>query len=166
METDAKGQLGGMEAGENMRRELAGNSRRWRCGACGRTGLEILNECQREWEELQKEGAVEGKEGEVEVPKELRLGFRDELGQDKGKGKEVDEEKAEPRDAAQKSYPPARPAQNVPQPTGTVAMAAPEAQRVQVRPTSNGGVPAWIDRAIALVSVCLLFMIVKMFLGF
>ncbi|KAL1835910.1 hypothetical protein VTJ49DRAFT_5894 [Mycothermus thermophilus] len=34
METDPKGQLGGVDASEEVRRRLAGESRGWKCGVC------------------------------------------------------------------------------------------------------------------------------------
>ena len=164
METDAKGQLGGMESGEKMRRELARNSKIWRCGVCGKTNLDVLDECRREWEVKQKEGGGEGEGEDVKVPEELRLGFKDEMG--KGKGKELEGGRIEEGSAVQNAYPPARPAQGAPQPTPTITRTAPQTHRAHVRPGSNEGVPAWVDRAIALVGACLVFMIVKMFLGY
>lgn len=79
METDPKGQLGGLDTSEAVRKRLAGESRAWRCTGCGgRTNEEIIKEC----EEAAK--AAEAEEGgskskDVEVPTELKLGFRDEM---------------------------------------------------------------------------------------
>ncbi|KAL2151804.1 hypothetical protein VTH82DRAFT_4987 [Thermothelomyces myriococcoides] len=79
METDVKGQLGGLETGEAVRRRLAAESRAWRCGACcgGKTNAEILAEC----EERAKEAGLDGKgeQDEVKVPEELKMGWRDEM---------------------------------------------------------------------------------------
>ncbi|KAK4147130.1 ubiquitin-conjugating enzyme/RWD-like protein [Dichotomopilus funicola] len=86
METDVKGQLGGLEMGEAGRRRLAGESRGWRCGVCGggRSNEEILGE----WG-----GSAEQKGGEeVVVPAELKMGWRDEM-EGKGKGKEIEKGK-------------------------------------------------------------------------
>ncbi|EGS17295.1 ubiquitin conjugating enzyme-like protein [Thermochaetoides thermophila DSM 1495] len=79
METDAKGQLGGLEAGEEVRRRLAKESRTWRCGVCGggKTNGEILEEWEEKVRELEKEG--KGAVKEEKVPEELRLAWRDEL---------------------------------------------------------------------------------------
>ena len=47
MDGDAKGQLGGLDVDNNVRREWAVRSRRWRCDVCnngGRTNEEVLDE--------------------------------------------------------------------------------------------------------------------------
>ncbi|KAK7749952.1 hypothetical protein SLS53_000534 [Cytospora paraplurivora] len=90
METDPKGQLGGLATGDDVRRALARESREWRCGGCGgRTNGEIIKES--EEEAARSAGAEAGggegsgcsRSGEVEVPAELKLGFRDEMGMEK-----------------------------------------------------------------------------------
>ncbi|KAI7784761.1 ubiquitin-conjugating enzyme [Diaporthe eres] len=81
METDSKGQLGGLDTTDAVRRRLATESRGWRCNACGgRTNEEIMKEC----EEAAKAAEAEAGEGsskasEVEVPPELSMGFKDEM---------------------------------------------------------------------------------------
>ncbi|KAK4127880.1 UBC-like protein [Parathielavia appendiculata] len=89
METDVKGQLGGLEAPEEVRRRLAGESRGWRCGVCcgGKTNAEILRECEERAREMGGEGAA-GEE--VKVPEELKMGWRDEM-----EGKKKEEEAAD-----------------------------------------------------------------------
>ncbi|KAL2023856.1 hypothetical protein VTK56DRAFT_633 [Thermocarpiscus australiensis] len=84
METDAKGQLGGLEAGDAVRRRLAAESRSWRCGVCcgGKTNGEILGECEERVREMvEREGGrrVREEEEEVKVPEELKMGWRDEM---------------------------------------------------------------------------------------
>lgn len=109
MEGGAKGQVGGMEMGEEERGRLAGESRGWRCQGCGAgTNEEILREEEKRLRERKEEEAPsEGKDtnppsasGRVkeQIPDELRFGFRDEMGdkhphssQDKGKGKAKEE---------------------------------------------------------------------------
>ncbi|OQN97443.1 hypothetical protein B0A48_16602 [Cryoendolithus antarcticus] len=81
MDTDAKGQLGGMESSEGVRRRFAEGSGAWRCGSCGKTNVEIM--------EGQDE-AVRLVRGEVKkevVPEELRLGYREDLGKGVEAGK-------------------------------------------------------------------------------
>ncbi|KAJ2903961.1 UBC-like protein [Zalerion maritima] len=84
METNAEGQLGGLTTTEDRKKDLALQSRSFVCAACsgGKTNGEIMAEC----EKLAREAAErEGSEGsssqkkEIEIPKELRLGFKDEL---------------------------------------------------------------------------------------
>lgn len=88
METDPKGQLGGLDTSDAVRRRLAGESRAWRCTGCGgRTNEDIIKECEEaakaaEAEEADQDGggsSSKNKSKEVEVPAELKLGFRDEM---------------------------------------------------------------------------------------
>ena len=179
METDAKGQLGGLECTKAERERLAERSAEWKCGVCGRSNGEILKEV---------EEAAKSKEVEVvEVPKELKMGWKDEMVPEKAEAAMLEAELAEgfvqtgnpsgestpPVASSSSTYPPARPAQSVPLPTATVSRRAPthvpfvnnayQAQVVQRR--SNNGVPMWIDRTIAAVVVCLVVMVFKVLLG-
>lgn len=81
METDAKGQLGGLDTTDAVRRRLAGESRGWRCSACGgRTNEEIIKECEDAAKAAEAEaGEGSSKRNEVEVPPELSMGFKDEM---------------------------------------------------------------------------------------
>lgn len=79
MDSESRGQVGGLECGEGTRRALAGESRGWRCGGCGgRRNEEILGEVVEAVRE--KEGKGRGEEVQVQVPRELRLAYRDEMG--------------------------------------------------------------------------------------
>lgn len=198
METDAKGQLGGLDTSEAERKRHAEASRNWRCGVCGKSNRGILDECA---EAASANEAVEGsKRVEEEVPKELTMKYKD---RPEGNAYVSTSEVAEEAELAEgfvetapsppdppTYYPPARPAQGVPQPTGSISTgiggaaarpermpnlqppattAAPQAQPMQARATdarrSTDGVPIWIDRAIAGVVVCLIFMVLKVLLA-
>ena len=129
----------------------------------------------------------------MEVPAELKLGFRDEMEQAKAKatagstgGPEAEAAKnddadtahlaegfvqtaPEPAPAAAPAYPPARPAQGVPQPTRTIPLPQPVPQPVTQRPRNgdaNAGVPVWIDYAIVAMVGLLIAMLVKILLGY
>jgi ubiquitin-conjugating enzyme E2 J1 len=165
METDAKGQLGGLECSVKERERMAAASSGWRCGVCGRRNEEILREC----EEAARAKGGEGRAEEV-VPSELKMGWKDEMGKDRDEDKE-EAELAEGfvrtgNDGAEdgSAYPAARPAQSVPQPTATL-----NPPRIQSYPQlaqrSNDGVPIWIDRTIAAVVLCLVAMVMKVMLG-
>ncbi|KAL9625247.1 MAG: hypothetical protein Q9160_000649 [Pyrenula sp. 1 TL-2023] len=87
MDESAKGQLGGLEAGEELKKRLARESRGWRCptgpggeGECGggRTNEEVMRGW---WEECREKGVdveaeIEGtaKGKAEEIPKEMRIG--------------------------------------------------------------------------------------------
>lgn len=191
METDAKGQLGGLDTNEAERRRYAGSSGNWKCGVCGQSNREILAE--RAEAAKAKEDAEGSKRVEEEVPKELTIKVKDGSREKPVLAEESDEaEMAEgfvqtaPLQPDPPTYPPARPAQGVPQPTGSGSSAndqraagtesirqrntttAPQAQPMRERAAeirrSTDGVPIWIDRAIAGVVVCLIFMVLKMLL--
>src|SRR5208282_2261853 len=68
METDPKGQLGGLECTDEVRRRIAKASQSWKCHSCGKSNLEILKECE---EAATKADNVKP---DVAVPKELKMG--------------------------------------------------------------------------------------------
>ncbi|KAK3988572.1 ubiquitin-conjugating enzyme E2 J1 [Cladorrhinum sp. PSN332] len=85
METDVKGQLGGLESNEAVRKQLATASRKWTCPGCcnnGKSNEEIMRECE---EAVKALGEGEKKE-EDKVPDELKMGWKDEMGQKSGAG--------------------------------------------------------------------------------
>jgi ubiquitin-conjugating enzyme E2 J1 len=194
METDAKGQLGGLDTTDAVRKRLAAESGSWRCGVCsgGKTNREIMAEQDEVVRKLDEEQGSSRKMDEVEVPAELKMGFRDEMEKAAAAGTagsvhaegQVDEESAQLAEGFVQTAPvvevqpprvdtsslPARPAQTVPQPTRTVplpeqqlAAAAGQAQLQQRR--GNEGVPMWIDRLIFVLGILLAAMVLKVFLG-
>jgi ubiquitin-conjugating enzyme E2 J1 len=198
METDAKGQLGGLDTSEAERRRCADASGNWKCGVCGQSNREILAE--RAEAAKAKEDAEGSKRVEEEVPKELTINVKEQDSERPGveKPELAEESGAEEAELAEgfvqtaplqpdpPIYPPARPAQGVPQPTGSASSGigpgaastesirhrnvttAPQAQTMRQRAAeirrSTDGVPLWIDRAIVGVAVCLTFMVLKMLL--
>ncbi len=187
METDPKGQLGGLECNDSVRRTMALQSRSWKCPACSKTNLEILTECEKEAALLAPE-----KKPDEAVPKELKMGWRDEMRpagdagpSDSDAGDAESHELAEgfvqtapvagemsaapaPVSQPQAAYPAARPVQGVPQPTATTPLPpVPQAaMQLQQQRHSNDGVPEWVDKAIFGVVACLIVMILKMILNF
>ena len=79
MITDAKGQVGGYDTTEAVRKRLAAESRSFKCATCGETNEDIIKAS----EERAKE--METGDEEVEVPEELNLGFKDEMEAKKNK---------------------------------------------------------------------------------
>jgi ubiquitin-conjugating enzyme E2 J1 len=73
METDARGQLGGLETTDVVRKRLAAESPAFKCAICGKTNGQIIQEC----EERTKESSSTAQE--IEVPKDLNMGWRDEM---------------------------------------------------------------------------------------
>lgn len=66
MDVDAKGQVGGLEMGDAGRRELARESRGWRCGVEGCNGGRSNEEALREWREgaCKERGVVDEESGQ------------------------------------------------------------------------------------------------------
>ncbi|KAJ4425270.1 hypothetical protein N0V82_000080 [Gnomoniopsis sp. IMI 355080] len=189
METDPKGQLGGLDTSEAVRKQLATQSRAWKCAGCGgRPNEEIIRECEEaaaKAADLDAEGGESSrKTKEVEVPAELKLGFRDEMEKNNAAAAATaataaatDAESAELAEGFVQTVPradlsagAARPGQTVPQPTRTVPLPAPAQQAplappMQRRAVGAGDVPRWIDRVIAALVICLIGMILKVLLA-
>jgi ubiquitin-conjugating enzyme E2 J1 len=187
METDAKGQLGGLDTSEPERRRCAELSGGWKCAVCGRSNGEILAECEEAAKALEEEGGR--KLGEEKVPEGLVIGSREDLGLSDsgaaGKEKEGEDTEAElaegfvqtqPLPVHNSTYPAAQPGQTVTRLTRTTASQplpqthvhqAPAAvRRTQIQQhVSSEGVPLWVDRAIAGIVICLVVMILKMLLS-
>ncbi|KAI5867239.1 UBC-like protein [Durotheca rogersii] len=91
METDARGQLGGLDAPDAVRRRLAAESPAWRCPACARSNAEIIAECEERSRRADADAAAAARR-DVQVPAELQMGFRDEMEKAKKKKKAAGEE--------------------------------------------------------------------------
>ncbi|GKT50262.1 ubiquitin-conjugating enzyme E2 Z [Colletotrichum spaethianum] len=76
METDPRGQLGGLETSDAVRKRHATASHAFKCSTCAKTNIEIIREC----EEAAKANADSSEATtEVEIPSELKLSYKDEL---------------------------------------------------------------------------------------
>lgn len=84
MESEAKGQVGGVDASVEVRRRYAKDSRAWRCVGCGGKSCEDIMQERESEVAAGGSAAADTRLGE-HVPAELRLGYRDELG-----GKDAD----------------------------------------------------------------------------
>ncbi|EPE04243.1 ubiquitin-conjugating enzyme [Ophiostoma piceae UAMH 11346] len=143
MESDPKGQVGGLDATDAARRRLASESGAFVCTGCGgRSNAAILAESAEEERLLgESEGLEKEKEGEIQkekeqVPAELQLVFRDELKQTEAKAgtqtettettektEKTDKGKAVEDAAPVAETPPApQPAHAVPVPTPTIPL--------------------------------------------
>ena len=165
MDTDAKGQLGGMDAGEAVRRKMAKESTEWKCGSCGRVNSEVMKE---------QEDAAAGEEGrkEDEVPEQLRLAFREDLGkgktEEKAEGNGVVVENTDAIAAVNAAVPaPAPVVPQAPVPAATHTTPAPTVQVQQGRaPVAHQDeIPVWIDKAIIGVVFAILAVLWLRFFG-
>ncbi|KAM0170749.1 hypothetical protein ACHAPF_008767 [Botrytis cinerea] len=173
METSPSGQLGGVDASDSIRKRIAGESRGWKCGICGgKSCEEILGEAEQLAKELEGEGTSSNREEET-IPPDMQIGLKKETKAETGSNKEIDDENSKSTEEvtpaqAESEYPAAMPAQTVPQPTATIPLPQhpqPQRQMAQARVQSDEGVPAWVDRAIAGIVLCLVVMVLKMLLG-
>ncbi|KAF9892496.1 hypothetical protein FE257_001605 [Aspergillus nanangensis] len=93
MEGDAKGQVGGLDVGEGLRREYAGRSREWVCEVCGKGNGEILEEWRRG---VCKKGGKDHEggsdDGVDEEGEEMEMGTKNHLEKSHGGGDNVEEE--------------------------------------------------------------------------
>ncbi|OCK85646.1 UBC-like protein [Lepidopterella palustris CBS 459.81] len=162
MDTDAKGQLGGIECNEQARRKMAGESAAWRCAGCGRSNGEIMKEKVEAVKAMEASGE---KRKEEVVPDELRLAYRDELGKDGAPKTEKELKVVDPTSTSGSSSqssrqsPPASNRTTAPQPTRTVQPPPPPGQQAAQR--SPEGSPAWIDHVIYGILAALIFMILR-----
>lgn len=74
METSADGQVGGLDATDAVKRSMAAESPAFRCATCRKTNAEIIAECEA------AAAACATTAAPVEVPEELKLAFKDEIG--------------------------------------------------------------------------------------
>jgi ubiquitin-conjugating enzyme E2 J1 len=173
MDTDAKGQLGGIECSKEAREKMAKESDVWKCPACAKSNADIMKEREELVQEIEEK---EGERKEEEIPEELRLAYRDELGEredaavvDKGKGKAIDTP-APPISSAPESKPAPAPA---PPATGSgtsTSLATSRPTRTTQTPAPQQLVQTSPDRSIALIDTfiygivaALLFMVLKRF---
>lgn len=186
MVTDARGQVGGYDTTEAVRKRLASESRSFKCATCGETNESIIKASEERAKET--ETAAE----EVQVPEELNLGFKDEMEAKKNKQEnDNDSETAElaegfvqtvpgtPPAGAVEATPMAAvsadnaaqgagqpPARDVPRPTPTVPETArPHIAPVEARRSADAAVPVWIDRLIVALVVLLAALVLKVLFG-
>ncbi|KAG5929642.1 hypothetical protein E4U42_005171 [Claviceps africana] len=74
METDARGQLGGLDTTDEVRRRLARESRFYKCPTCARSNIDIICES-----EKQAAASLSSECPDVQIPSELSMGWKDEM---------------------------------------------------------------------------------------
>ncbi|CAO2651727.1 Nn.00g000100.m01.CDS01 [Neocucurbitaria sp. VM-36] len=178
MDTDAKGQLGGIECSKDARERLAKESGAWRCAGCEKSNADIMKEREELVNDIE---AKEGKRKEEAIPDELRLAYRDEL-RKKEDGGEGNADKSTgtavipptttsvraPTSISTSAAVGTAPVSSTtavpstaPTPRPTRTIAAPPAQQLAQRSPDRS--LAWIDTCIYGVVAALLFMVLKKF---
>ncbi|KAM4055963.1 ubiquitin-conjugating enzyme [Hirsutella rhossiliensis] len=160
METDARGQLGGVDTTDMIRRRLAQESGPFRCQTCARSNAQIIADA--EERARQSSAAAE----DVQIPQELSMGWRDEMEASKkaksGPGAQPESSNTAPSRLSDSDDASPLPA---PLPPSQPTVRHPQRQRQAARPAHpNNGVPLWIDRAIVALAVVLAAMLLRVFL--
>jgi ubiquitin-conjugating enzyme E2 J1 len=188
METDPKGQLGGLETNDAVRRRLAVESHSFRCSTCGKTNLEIIQDCERDSKTASSSG--DPATVEVEIPSELKMAWKDEMAQDPSRVKASNSARGEPVvSTSSDNDESAVLAEGFVQTTtgqlqsgvtlansndltsdaGTRAIQTltqpppPETRHVYI--PVDDGVPLWVDRTIVVLVILLISMVLKVMLG-
>ena len=171
METDAKGQLGGLDTPEATRLQLAVKSGAFICPVCTKSNLEIIQASGDRAAELNCAEEV------VELPTELSFGWKDELEkktksvprQSGDQQENAEQEDAETGDLAE-GFIQTTPVLEMPNESEVVRprMVARTAPAISGRhlphpapQARDDEVPRWIDRAIVGLSIMLLFLLCK-----
>ncbi|RDA89508.1 hypothetical protein CP533_0421 [Ophiocordyceps camponoti-saundersi (nom. inval.)] len=177
METDAKGQLGGIDTTDAVRRRLAQESGPFRCSTCVRSNNEIIADA-----EKRAQSTTPSSE-EIKVPQELSMGWRDEM--DSGnKGKTVSDTEAGSGNDSVSGTKDANRSNGTDTTAGFIGSTAstgdghastqsasrhavqqPNSQRAPPPPRNRSVVPLWIDRAIAALIVLLVALLLKVLMG-
>ena len=179
MEGEAKGQVGGLDMGEEGRKRLAKESRGWRCVGCGgRSNEDVLREVDEEVKRL-GEGVEVGERKKEVVPEGLRLGYRDEWGKkEEGKltatasGSNAPSSSQDPRAPLASATHPLPSQSTSVQPTlssqALIPSTAPSTRptmttqpQPQLLSSSQQGVPPWVDKAIVGILISLAIMLLK-----
>ncbi|KAH0369469.1 UBC-like protein, partial [Aureobasidium melanogenum] len=176
MDTDAGGQVGGMSAPDNVRKQLAEKSREYSCAGCGKGALAILEEQEERCKELgieatnEEENPLLGKIGLIEPKKE---GSTTEPSAPapaiQQNGETVSSSSPSPPAvaAAQEVKPTPTTQQSQPPPTQPSFQTQPHstAQTQQrqppVQPPATTTTDAWIDKAIIGIVIALVLMILR-----
>ena len=168
MDSDAGGQVGGMEASEVLRKKLANGSRVWKCGVCRKTNEDIMAEQEAVVEQM----GGNGKHGQF--PETLRLAYREDLtGSKQPEGSDSRGEKLQTEGQRQSNIPgesaqqplsiaptPTQPPLSVTrQPEHSSGRVSTQQQGLRSRRRRTDGIPPWIDRAIYAILGLLIFLL-------
>ncbi|KNG85649.1 putative ubiquitin conjugating enzyme (UbcF) [Aspergillus nomiae NRRL 13137] len=185
MDGDAKGQVGGLDVSEEVRRDYARRSGDWCCEVCGKSNEAILGE----WRDYCKENGVEvgnmgdervvspvakeeGEKGDADAPQQEEQSEKIAQDEPVAVSQQPVQQPSAPEGGVQAVFTPPRPSTSVstsapaPGPDAQTHLAA-AAPRQPVAPypaqavASQQSEDPWLDRAIIGVLVALVFMILR-----
>ncbi|KEY66544.1 hypothetical protein S7711_08047 [Stachybotrys chartarum IBT 7711] len=181
METEAHGQLGGLEMPDPVRRRMAQESGSYKCPTCARANADIIKECE---ERARQASSVQE---EVTVPQDLKMGWRDEMQAKQPAQAPLEqqvERSAELAEGFVSTAPGAAPRASNEAPAinptrADQAVTAPmpplpdvPLRQLPIPPATahlaharNDGVPVWIDRVIVALIVLLVALLLKVLSG-
>ncbi|OAQ96308.1 hypothetical protein LLEC1_00156, partial [Akanthomyces lecanii] len=179
METEARGQLGGLETTDDVRQRLARDSGEWTCATCAKSNAEIIKDCEERCQ------GSDSSVSDVSVPQELNMVWKDEM-----KPEERNNERKATHDTLEDSELAEGFVQTSPQvsapvseqivatrprPRQIASLETPRnttlAQPRVVQPTASHhqttdeGIPLWIDRAIVVLVLLLIALLIKVLFG-
>ncbi|CAD0105919.1 unnamed protein product [Aureobasidium uvarum] len=176
MDTDAGGQVGGMSAPDNVRKQLAEKSREYSCAGCGKGSLAILEEQEQRCKELgieatnDEENPLAGKIGLIEPKKKGTTAESSAPVPASSRSVESSSPPSPPTVAAaqevkptptvQQSQPPPQPASR----THPLPQSQPPTRLQQqplAQPPATTTTDAWVDRAIIGIVIALVLMILR-----
>jgi len=154
MDVEARGQVGGLDADVETRRQLAKSSGSFMCANCGKSNSVIMEEQARLVAEL-------GRNREEEkVPEELRLAYKEDLGKKEDQApaeameKEVEDEPT-PALLRRQPEPQQRDTTTQPEPTPTIQIQ----QQAQARPAGSEDV--WLEMGIWFIGAILAILVAR-----
>ncbi|KAI4718349.1 UBC-like protein [Aureobasidium sp. EXF-10727] len=179
MDTDAGGQVGGMSAPDNVRKQLAEKSRDYSCAGCGKASLAILEEQEQRCKELgieatnDDENPLVGKIGLIEPNKEGATAESPAPAPASAQSVEASSppslpvaaaQEIKPTPTVQQSQPQPRPASQTqptpPQPQPPIQLQQQQQPPAQPAPATTT-TDAWIDKAIIGIVIALVLMILR-----
>ncbi|KAM3422724.1 Ubiquitin-conjugating enzyme E2 J1 [Cercospora zeina] len=165
MDTDAKGQVGGMDASEDARKRWAAQSKKSKCATCGKTNEEIMAE----QDEAVKEAGGESKNDVV--PDELRLAYREDLNKSEGgpstdtNGSVAKPDASVPQVAVAAERESAQQSSSTPATATATLPNLPATQPQLAQRPLQDEMPAWIDKAIYGILTVLAFILWQKMVG-
>lgn len=170
METNANGQVGGLETTNSARQQFALKSSKWTCPVCSKSNADIIKECEELYSATSESS---GTTVDDTVPEELRMVMKDDLKESAATGapsfesnsqsstfKEVIEPDTE-GDIIQPSMPRQRPRAAVVAPNTNATGASPAPLVAPQNNATSPPIPIWIDRAIVILAIFLAGLLFK-----
>ncbi|CEJ94546.1 Putative Ubiquitin-conjugating enzyme [[Torrubiella] hemipterigena] len=170
METNANGQVGGLETTNSARQQFALKSAKWTCTVCSKSNADIIKECEELYAATSESS---GTTIDDTVPEELRMVMKDDLKESaatsapsfesnsqSSTSREVIEPDTE-ADIVQPSMPRQRPRTAVVAPNTSAPRASPTPLVAPQNNATSPPIPIWIDRAIVILAIFLAVLLFK-----